>query len=330
MHYRWILSLGLCLAATVAQAVTVRVAPLESLVESMNFSAPAHVVAEDHSLLSAQISGLIESIGVRVGQRVVAGQALVQLECRDYELALQQARRNFESLEARIRLARQQLERVKTLVRQGNVSVELRDQRESELDQLIAERAGGELTIDKALLSVKRCSVNAPFGGVVTERLAAEGSLASPGTPLLRLLRDHQLEVEADVSVEQVGTLQQASSLTFENRGQRYPLSLRTLVPLVDSRTRTRRVRLGFSGEAALAGSSGRLVWQAPQPRVPASLIVRRGGQLGLMLYDDGRARFNPLPDALEGQAAAVKLAPGTLVIVEGQHAINDGDEVER
>ncbi|NVK40548.1 MAG: efflux RND transporter periplasmic adaptor subunit [Oceanospirillaceae bacterium] len=330
MHRLGLLPLILGLLATAAQAVTVRVATVESLVEAVEYSAPARVVAEDHSLLSAQISGLIDAIRVRVGERVVAGQALVQLECHDYDLALQQARSNLDSLDARIRLAHQQLERAKTLVKQRNASVELRDQRQSELDQQVAERAGAVLVIDKAQLAVKRCSVNAPFDGVVTERLASEGSLASPGTPLLKLLRDQALEVEAEVPLEQVESLRRAQQRAFVNDGRRYPLTLRSVVPLVDSRTRTRPIRLVFGDDAALAGSSGRLVWQAPQPRLPASLMVRRGGQLGLMLYDGGRARFAPLPDAREGQAAEVDLPRGSLVIVEGQQVLNDGDEVER
>ncbi|GGO77733.1 hypothetical protein GCM10011348_07960 [Marinobacterium nitratireducens] len=330
MLYRWIISLWLCLAATVAGAVTVRVAPLESLVKTVELSAPAQVVAEDHSVLSAQIGGLVESMPVRVGDHVSAGQLLVRLECSDYELALQQARASLDSLDARIVLARQQLERVKTLVKQRNVSVELRDQRQSELEQLTAERAGSVLSVEKAGLAVKRCSVNAPFDGIVTERPGSEGSLASSGTPLLRLLRDEALEVEAQVPMEQAGSLQQAAVLAFENNGRRYSLELRTVLPLVDSRTRTRRIRLGFSGEPALAGSSGRLLWQAPQPRLPAALVVRREGQLGLMLYRDGRAEFRPLPGALEGQAAAVDLAPDTLVIIEGQYAVNDGEPVQR
>ncbi|MFC6670451.1 efflux RND transporter periplasmic adaptor subunit [Marinobacterium aestuariivivens] len=330
MHYRGILPLVLGLLASVAQAATVRVASLESLVIRVEYHAPARVVAEDHSLLSAQIGAQVLSIPVRVGDAVRQGQLLVRLDCRDYELALQQAESSLQSLLARIRLARQQLNRAETLAKQRNVSEELLDQRRSELDRFVADETSARLQIDSARLAVKRCLVKAPFDGVVSERLATEGSLASAGTPLLRLLRDTGLEVEAELPLDRTETLVQAGSVLFENGGHRYPLKLRTILPLVDSRTRTRRVRLEFTDEPALAGASGRLVWQPREPRVPASLLVRRDSQLGLMLFDTGRARFAPLPRALEGQAAAVDLPPGTLVIIEGQHAVTDGDAVER
>ena len=40
----------------------------------------------------------------------------------------------------------------------------------------------------QANLQVRRCTVLAPFTGVITKRLASEGELATPGTPLLQLL----------------------------------------------------------------------------------------------------------------------------------------------
>ncbi|MBY4677520.1 efflux RND transporter periplasmic adaptor subunit [Marinobacterium arenosum] len=332
MRSRWLpfsLLTLLTLLAGVVQAASVRVAPLYSLVSPVEYSAPARVVADDHSILSAQISGLVEQVMVRVGDQVESGQPLVLLECSDYRLALNQAESSRLSLQAQIRLARAQLARAEKLLKQRNAPEELRDQRQAELDRLLADRQGADLQIDNARLAVQRCSVSAPFAGVVTERPATEGSLANPGTPLIKLLRSDRIELSAELPLAQVGSLQRSPQLNFVNHGHDYPLSLRAVLPLVDSRTRTREVRLRFTDQPALAGSSGRLIWQAAEPRLPVALVVKRDGQLGVMLYQDGKARFQPLPGALEGQAAPVDLPPDSRVIVEGQHAVNDGDAVE-
>ena len=70
--------------------------------------------------------------------------------------------------------------------------------------------------------------------------------------------------------------------------GERYPLRLRRLPPVVDSRTRTRQARLEFTGAQAPAGSAGRLRWEAQAAYLPPELLVRRDGGLGVFLLDDG------------------------------------------
>ena len=115
---------------------------------------------------------------------------------------------------------------------------------------------------------------------------------------------------------------------SFELDGERYPLRLRRLPPVVDSRTRTRQARLEFTGAQAPAGSAGRLRWEAEVAYLPPSLLVRRAGGLGVFLIEDGKARFHPLPGATEGQPARVELPAATQLVLEGRQRLSDGDPV--
>jgi hypothetical protein len=58
---------------------------------------------------------------------------------------------------------------------------------------------------------------------------------------------------------------------------------------------------------------------------LPANLISRRDGILGVFLLDDGKARLEPLPDAQEGRPARVNLPAGTQVITMGRERLQDG-----
>ena len=319
---------ALLLSSVLSADTLVVVKPLSELIINTTHSAPAQVINEQHVSLSARISATVENIHVQVGDNVESGQLLVLLECRDYKLAYQQAESALRSVQAQIRLASQQLARAEKLLKQKNASIELRDQRKAELDSLVAQRLGANASVETAQLAVDRCEVKAPFAGVVTAKMISTGSLVNPGAALLNLLSLSGQEVSSDLSVEQVASLPDAQKIYFQHNEQTYPLSIRSVIPLLDNRARTQQVRLSFTDKKALSGSSGRLNWLDDTGRLPSRFIVSRNGQLGLMSVIDGKARFVVLPDAIEGQAVTVDLPMDSQIIIEGQHAVEQDEPV--
>ncbi|WP_286240869.1 efflux RND transporter periplasmic adaptor subunit [Neptuniibacter halophilus] len=304
------------------------VKPLDELLQPSSDSAPAEVVNEEHSLLSARISARVEQVLVQVGDQVQQDQPLLKLECRDYELAQQQAEAAVQALQAQLQLARQQLSRAQRLLQQKNASQELRDQRQAELNSLLAQQQGSKAALAEAGLMVQRCTPLAPFAGVITSRQISPGALVAPGTPMLKVLRQGSQEVSAALTREQAAQLRRSPEIWLQLNQQRYPLQLRAILPLLESRARTQQVRLGFSAEPAISGASGRLFWQSGEQRLPIRYVASRQGQLGVMQVVDGKAQFVVLPDAIEGQAARVGLPGDSLIIVEGQHSVIDGASV--
>ncbi len=313
---------------SVSAATSVVVQPLSELLEETFQSAPAQVINENHVMVSARLSAPVEKVLVQVGDSVEAGQSLLRLECTDYELEKAQASSGLKALQAQTRLARQQLSRAERLLKQKNASKELRDQRRAELDSLLAQQEGAKAQLQEAELAVERCSVEAPFAGVVTGRSVSEGDLVAPGVMLLKVIAKDKQEVTAGLSTQQVSSLEQSGKISFQFNGQSYPLSLRAIVPFVDNRARTQQVRFSFSDNSALSGSSGRLVWLDAKGRLPVRYIVSRDGNLGVMTSEDGKAEFVVLSGAIEGQAAIVDLPSETQIIVEGHHAVSNGDEI--
>jgi hypothetical protein len=161
----------------------------------------------------------------------------------------------------------------------------------------------------------------------VLERLAHIGEYVLPATALVRILDIGEIEISADVIAADAAGLETADTILFRYAGRDFPLQLRTLAPVIDPHTRTRQARLLFRGETALPGAAGRLIWYQP-PALPADLLVRRQGQLGVLLAEQGKARFYPLPNAREGRPAVLALPAQTLIITEGRFAVSDGDPV--
>ncbi|MGB5775167.1 MAG: efflux RND transporter periplasmic adaptor subunit, partial [Sedimenticolaceae bacterium] len=98
--------------------------------------------------------------------------------------------------------------------------------------------------------------------------------------------------------------------------------------PRVDPVARTREARLVFTGEAAVAGTPGRIVWYGARSMLPSDYLVRRDGRLGVFVLDTDRARFIDIPGAEDGRPAVLQLAPETLLISEGRQRLVDNDLV--
>ena len=318
-------------------AVAVSIKPLAQLLSYPEYNAPAQVHSLNISRISAQVSSRIDNIDVRVGDQVEAGKLLVQLDCREY-LAQRDAERAIrKQYQSQLKLATSRLKRSIDLHRRKSISDEKVETDETELNVLIAQAASQAQKLTQAELQVERCRIDAPFAGVVLQRLAGLGELALPGTELLELMQLDTLELIAQLRPEQLSDL--PAGLSFGYQGQRYPVSLRRTLPVVDASARTRQLRLEFDQASAPTGAAGRLWWRSANGHLPADLLVQRNAQLGLMVLDAGQsiARFVVLPGAVEGQPLALStqqverlgLTLDSLVIVAGRQALNQGDTVK-
>ncbi|MEW7982905.1 MAG: efflux RND transporter periplasmic adaptor subunit [gamma proteobacterium symbiont of Phacoides pectinatus] len=309
------------------QEIRITAVPLGERLFYPRHSAPATTLSLNDSRIGAETAGRLLELPVQVGERVAHGDPLARLDCRENQLRRRQAEGRLENTEARLQLARRQIERADSLRRERNVSEELLDQRRAEASMAAAEREIAHAALGTARLDEERCQVSAPFDGIVLERLAGEGEWVAPGQPLLRLLDSARLEVSAQVPLDRIEELRQAREPRFEADGV-YPVRISRVVPAVETRGRHREVRLAFSGARALPGSAGRITWRSPTAHLPTDLIQRRGEQLGVFLLEGEQARFHPLPQALEGHPSATGLPAASLLIIEGRHGLRDGQHV--
>lgn len=317
--------LGLSVAAA-QEATPVNVRELSRLTSPVLFTAPAEVVSANRTRISAQIQAIIDSMPVDVGDTVERGDGLVVLDCTDHELARQRAEAELQSARAQLQRARQQLDRSEALAPRQLLSEDLLEQRQTEKEAAEAGARRAQTALDEAALGVSRCRIESPFAGAVTERLAARGELARPGTPLLEVVDLDSVEVAAPVFPAELAHLAASPRMVFSFLNEEYPVTIERLTPVIDPASRTQQVRLSFVGRGAPVGASGRLVWHGSDPGIPASLLVQRGDALGIFIARDGKAVFHPLPGAREGRPAMVDLPPDTPVVTDGRQRLRDGD----
>jgi RND family efflux transporter MFP subunit len=286
------------------------------------------VLSLNDAVVSAEISGVIREIPVRVGDEVASGDLLVAIACDDYEIEQDQAQAALEQAESKLRLYQSQMASARALSEAKSISKERLDERKANQSAGAAEVERLAAALRKADLRTDRCQVRAPFGGVVIDRLASIGELASPGTQLLRLLDSQNIEVQANIQEVDLDSLQEGTEVKFATSNATYPLRLRKILPIVDTEIRSVEARFDFVEEQAPPGAVGRLLWADSTSHLPPNLLVTRNGRMGVFLNDDGLARFIEIDGAREGRFAKITLDNDLPLILEGRHSLQDGDPV--
>lgn len=315
-------------SATAEAQVAVQARPYAEVAIAETHRAAARVLPRHDSLLAAETAAVVLAVHAEAGAEVAAGALLVELDATDARLARDQAAAQLSAAQARHELAGQRLRRAEELHRTGHLSA----------DGLLAQRteataAEAEVQLTRQALAiaarqVAKCSLRAPFAGVVAERMAQVGSLAVPGTPLLRLVQTGDAEVEAHLATGAAAAVEAGAATALEVDGKPYPLRLLRLSPILDRATRTRLVRLAFAGPGVPEGSTGSLRVTVPRSALPAEFAVQRDGVTGVFVVEAGSARFVPVPGASPGRILPLTLPDDSLVVVTGQQALSDGADV--
>ena len=315
------------LAGTALADVPVTTSELAQVLFFPSQTAPATVVTLNNARVSAEISGLLNEIAVRVGDDVAKDTVVAKIDCRDAEADLAQAAADYESSRARNKYDQSQLATAKRLLATKSISAEEIDKRRSNELVSSAQSDKSRAVSEKARLAVGRCELKAPFNAVVVARLASVGDFVSKGTPVLQLLDTDSTEVSARIQEMDLGAIKEAKAAFFESQDESYPVALRTVVPVMESRLRSYETRFTFLQEKTAPGSAGRLRWISRRPHVPADLIVDRG-TLGIFLAKDGRAVFVELPGAEQGKPAPVPAELEGEIILDGRFNLTDGEPV--
>lgn len=311
------------------QPLAVSTQLLSSLLIKTKQSAPATIISLNHTILSAQITGLALKIHVEAGDSIRKGKLLAEIDCRDYIVAHKRASSVLRATQLNIEHTKKQFLRNQRLLESKMIPRELFEQ--AEANYLLAKAAIEPQHFEQqaAALAKTRCMITAPYAGQITRRMVQQGQLLAAGTPLFQLLQTGKTEVKAELSVTEVQQAKQATALKFTVADKSYPVEIRAVIQQVNTTSRTQEVRLALKKASKLAvGLSGRLQWQDQAGRLPAEYVMQRNGSLGVMIIKKDKAHFYPLPNAIEGQPADVSLSANTKVIKQGRYQVKQGQQV--
>ena len=133
--------------------------------------------------VQSQISGQIMHIAFKEGQTVKAGDSLIQIDDRPYQVALEQAQGALKRDKALLANARVDLDRYQTLFAQDSIA----EQQLATQKSLVAQYEGAVKTdqgqIDAAKLNITYCHIVSPISGRVGLQQVNVGNFVTPAEP---------------------------------------------------------------------------------------------------------------------------------------------------
>jgi RND family efflux transporter MFP subunit len=209
--------------------------------------------------VGSSVTGLIEAIQVERADRVEQGEVLVELDAGVERAAVDLARArarmdsDLKALEARTKLGTRKSERARTLHSKQALSLDLREEveTEAEVTRLEFERARDErrlasLQLRQAEEVLARRTIRSPIRGVVVARLMEPGERVEDET-ILRVAQVDPLRVEALLPSALYGSVKPGmrAAITPEIPGDEvYVAEVAIVDPLIDAASGTFGVRL--------------------------------------------------------------------------------------
>ncbi|HEY3347417.1 MAG TPA: efflux RND transporter periplasmic adaptor subunit [Nitrospirota bacterium] len=345
------------------QTVTVQTALAEAREVQDITQAVGTVQSKNEAVLSSKLTGIVQAVWADAGDRAGKGKILLTIEDADIKArrteaeeakaeaqgAISEAEAATDEAHAARENADADLVRMKNLFVQGAVTKKEYEgalmqskvmaakvgQAEARKKQAKARTAQAEAAILQADINMGYTIIRAPFSGVVTEKSASKGELASPGRPLMKMVDDNTLRLSATVKEGGLGgiMLGMPVSVRIDALGRDLEGQVEEIIPAADSMTRSFEVRITLpKAEGLMPGMFGRAKLPSGKRKmigIPRDALVEKEGMQGVYtVARDGIIRFQLVRAG--GEAEGMRevlsgLSGGETVIVGDKSQVREG-----
>lgn len=289
--------------------------------------------------IQPQAEGFITRIAVRSGDRVRAGAVLMEVDSASQQATVANLQSLRAAREADVAFARQQDQRMRTLLEAGAVSARELEQATTALQTSEAQLQAVDAQIRQQQVELAYHRVTAPTAGVVGDIPVRVGDRVTRATPLTTIDDNEGLEVYLNVPVALAPDLRVGLPVRLMTDGGE-GLATETLTfvaPSVDETTQTvlakAAIATNVSGLRTAQYVRARIVWRdEPGLTVPIVSVTRINGRYFVFVAETAEgqtvARQRPVDlGGMVGNDYVVRsgLSAGDRLIVSGVQKIGDG-----
>jgi len=276
--------------------------------------------------LTANVTGIIDSIGFTPGETVKEGKPLVILQSEAEGIAVRQA-------EVKLRDAETTMQRYQRLAAQNALA-------KVQLEQARTALATAKTELEAKQYELKRRTIIAPFGGVIGITTLVKGDFLKEGTAIATIDDRSQLVVEFVISERVASQLKLGNDVRLTTpalSGRVFRGKISALDTRIDATSRTLRV------QASVPNPDGRLISGMTfsvslriegrkLPSMPGLAIQwdHNGAYVWRVGKDNKAVRVGVTIRRREDNMVSVegKLSPGENVVVEGHQNVRPGGTV--
>ena len=336
---------GSCLATVQASAQAgpfstpplVSVAPVSSGEIAPQTEFVGTVYFAEVSDVASEIEGIVDSVKIEDGQRVKAGQALVELNTDLLAKRLEATRSSHQQVLAELEVARLDLGRKEALFRKGSIAEGNYD--DSRFRERALERRAESLKaeVERLELETRKAVIRAPYDGVVIRRSVNRGEWLAKAKPVAVLARDDVVDIVVEVPETAINLVRPGVPAQVSAGGQSFGGKVFAVVPRVNEATRTLPVKVRTANrEGLVEGQSATVTLPTAVARpaliVPRDAVISSMGRTVVFVVKEGKTQMVPVSvvgfDALNAGVGGEGLAEGMQVVVKGNERLRDGQEV--
>ena len=151
------------------------------------------------SRLSFRVSGVVNNILVKSGDRVRKNQILATIDDSDAKIAFQQAQASEKNAKAQQETARSNLARLKTLYENRSTSLNNYEQAKNSFASATSNYKTAKSTLDLKLKDLSYYQLKSPFGGVVGTVSIEKNETIQAGNPIIELNSGGDIEIRVGI-----------------------------------------------------------------------------------------------------------------------------------
>ena len=280
---------------------------------------PGKLLPAQQSNLAFEISGKLNVINVDIGDAVIKGQVLAELDDREAKAQLQQAK-------ARYDLSLQILNRYKDLRSEGHISIQ-------DLDNASSEELIAKSQYEFYKVKLEQTKLRAPFDGYIQNRFLDTGSVINGGVPIIEILDSTIVKAHVSIPVSYSEKLEIGNEYSFTISNKQVKGYLERLAPMTPGGSDNRLAIFNFNAffdPGSIAKLKLNMTIDGEGVWVPIkSLSQSEQGIWAIYTINQDKIVVRDLVDIIyfEGEYAYVNgtLKNGDLVILGGAQKIIEG-----
>lgn len=332
-----------------AMPVPVRVVPATAADLRVQIKAIGTVTPLNSVVVQSRVSGPLQALHFKEGDKVAAGQLLAEIDAADYQIQLAQAQGQLEQNLAQLKNAENDLALYSRLREQNSISAQQFNNQQALVEQLKGSLRSNQAQLDAAKLQLSYTQIKAPISGRLGLRRVDVGNLiqANSAEGLVTITQSSPINVVFAIPENQLQQVLQAmragEPLVVEawDRAEQQQLTsgvLTTLDNQIDIATGTLRLKAEFANQQEE-------LFPNQFVNVRLNVAVRSGavtipqdavqyGSAGTYIYtiEDNKAQIRQVKlGPVDNGMVAIEegLSVGTPVVLEGLDRLRPGRAVE-